>query len=715
MHFNFFKKHLIYSATVMLATFIAGCGGGSTGGEQSPNALLDENHPPVARSGDYFIDRGNFKPEQEIFVPIHLTADDEDNDSLSYTIVKQPLHGKLEGSAPDIRYFPDNHYNGSDMFTFKANDGIVDSQIATIHIKIIHSSVDPIQDIAPIAEDDSVSTRENVAVIINVLANDYDPDSYIDPSTITITASPTHGTAVISDGKVRYTPNKDYHGNDSFKYTVKDNEGAVSNEAGVSVLVSNTNDVPTASPQHLKTNEDQPVNVTLSGSDPDGDTISYIIVSQPIHGKLSGNAPNLIYTPNLDYHGTDSFTFKVNDGQADSSVATISITVESINDTPVAADDSISTKEDTQAIADVLFNDTDIDGSLDPSTITITASPTHGTAVISDGKVRYTPNKDYHGNDSFKYTVKDNEGAVSNEAGVSVTIESVNDAPIAIDDNTTVDEGKAITIEPLLNDIDPDGNSSKLKIVSITQPRHGIASFDGKYVLYSSTSSGESNDSFNYVVEDEGGAQGSATIHISIVQHNDPPLAYGSTVETDEDTTISFDLNGSDPDGDPITYHLANQSYVPAHGTVSGTPPHLTYTPADNFAGDDYVTFIVNDGDLNSSTAMVKIVVRPLNDPPVADAGNDYTGIRGDNVHFDASGSYDVDGNITSYIWKEGNMTLSRQKIFDHRIMTEGIHTVILTVTDDQNATDTDEKIITINPCCQGCIYPDPTQTNPFD
>jgi len=88
---------------------------------------------------------------------------------------------------------------------------------------------------------------------------------------------------------------------------------------------------------------------------------------------------------------------------------------------------------------------------------------------------------------------------------------------------------------------------------------------------------------------------------------------------------------------------------------------------------------------------------------------------RGDNVMLDGSESYDVDGNISTYEWREGNITLSTQEHFSHIFYDEGVHRITLTVTDDQNATDSDEKIITINPCCEGCNYPDPTQTNPYN
>ncbi len=123
----------------------------------------------------------------------------------------------------------------------------------------------------------------------------------------------------------------------------------------------------------------------------------------------------------------------------------------------------------------------------------------------------------------------------------------------------------------------------------------------------------------------------------------------------------------------------------------------------------------MNDGEYESYVAVVTIVVNPLNDPPVADAGEDYTGIRGDTIIFDASQSYDIDGEIISYEWRRGNEVISTEKIFEMQILEEGIDSVTLTVTDNQNASASDVKLITLNPCCEGCEYPDPTNTNPFN
>jgi hypothetical protein len=217
-----------------------------------------------------------------------------------------------------------------------------------------------------------------------------------------------------------------------------------------------------------------------------------------------------------------------------------------------------------------------------------------------------------------------------------------------------------------------------------------------------------------YTIEDENGGRDTAVIKIRIVSENDAPVAYNQMIATDEDHSVSFDLNASDPDGDPVKYTLLNLALLPEHGSVSGTPPHLVYTPNPNYNGNDYIAFSVDDGKLDSAPAVITIVVHPLNDPPVADAGVDETGLRGDTFTLDGSASYDIDGNITHYLWQEGNMTIGTEKTLHRQFTITGQHRIRLTVTDDQNASDSDEKIITIESCSDGCVYPDPTATNPY-
>jgi hypothetical protein len=188
------------------------------------------------------------------------------------------------------------------------------------------------------------------------------------------------------------------------------------------------NTAPVAEDQSVTTNEDTATKITLGASDVDGDDLSYTIVSEQAHGILPGSGANVTYTPNNNYNGTDSFTFKVYDGTSDSNTATVNITVNAVNDAPVATDDTAETDEDT-ALNDiaVLTNDTDVDGdSLGVSSVT---QPSHGSASLVNGKVNYTPAANYNGPDSFTYTVSDGNNGGTDTATVNITVTPVNDPP----------------------------------------------------------------------------------------------------------------------------------------------------------------------------------------------------------------------------------------------------------------------------------------------
>ena len=139
------------------------------------------------------------------------------------------------------------------------------------------------------------------------------------------------------------------------------------------------------------------------------------------------------YTPSGNYNGSDSFVYKVNDGAADSNLATVSLTITAVNDAPVATAENYTTAEDTALVVDaasgLLAHATDIDG--DPLTAVLVSGPAHGSLSLnSDGSFTYTPSGNYNGSDSFVYKVNDGT-ADSNLATVSLTITAVNDAPVA--------------------------------------------------------------------------------------------------------------------------------------------------------------------------------------------------------------------------------------------------------------------------------------------
>jgi hypothetical protein len=180
-----------------------------------------------------------------------------------------------------------------------------------------------------------------------------------------------------------------------------------------------TNTPPAADRADVTTAEDQAVAITLTGSDADGDPLTFRAITQPAAGTLTGTAPDLIYTPVANFNGTDSFRFVANDGEDDSAVQTVALTVTPVNDSPSALADNVGTERDTSVFIWVLGNDVDIDG--DPLTITNAGAPQNGTTVNNVNNITYTPNPGFEGADSFTYEISDGLGGFST-SNVTVTV-----------------------------------------------------------------------------------------------------------------------------------------------------------------------------------------------------------------------------------------------------------------------------------------------------
>jgi VCBS repeat-containing protein len=569
------------------------------------------NQPPVANDDGYTTDEDS---ALNIAAPGVLGNDtDADGDPLTAVLNTGPANGSLTlNTDGSFDYIPDADFNGVDSFGYFANDGSVNSVItATVTI-----TVTAVPDV-PVADDQSVSMSEDTAVGITLTASDGDGD----PLTYSIVSGPSNGSLSGTPPSVTYTPNADFNGGDSFTFQANDGS-ADSNLATVTITVNAVNDAPVANDQSVSTDEDTAVGITLTASDIEGDPLTYAIVSGPSNGSLSGPPPSVTYTPNADFNGPDSFTFQANDGSADSNVATVSITVNAVNDSPVANDDSATTSENTPVLVDVLTNDTDVDGNLDPTSVTVTSAATNGTTAVDlvTGEITYTPNASYVGGDSFVYRVCDTgTPSLCDLATVTMTVTVQNDPPVAVDDGYVTDEDTLLTVLApgvLANDSDPD--SDPLTAVWDSGPSGGtlILNADGSFD-YTPDADFAGQDSFGYFAYD--GLVSSvitATVTITVTAVNDSPVADDQSVTTPEDTPVGITLTANDVDGDPLTYSIVSG---PSSGSLSGTPPSVTYTPNADFNGGDSFTFQANDGGLDSNVATVSITVAAVNDPPVAD------------------------------------------------------------------------------------------------
>ncbi|MFN5538738.1 MAG: Ig-like domain-containing protein, partial [Candidatus Melainabacteria bacterium] len=582
------------------------------------------NDPPVAVND-------SATTSEDTAVTINVLSNDSDvdiatnGDVISIQSVGTPTNGTAVISSGQIKYTPNLNYFGTDSFTYTITDKAGLTSTATVNLTI-NSINDP-----PVAVNDSVVTNEDTAVTINVLSNDSDVDIATNGDVISIQSvgTPSNGTAVISSGQIKYTPNLNYFGTDSFTYTITDKAGLTST-ATVDVTINPVNDPPVAVNDSATTAEDTPItiNVLFNDSDVDiatnGDVISIQSVGTPSNGTAVISSGQILYTPKANFNGTDSFTYTVTDKAGLTSTATVNLTINPVNDPPVAVNDSVVTNEDTAVTINVLSNDTDVDIATNGDVISIQSvgTPSNGTAVISSGQIKYTPNLNYFGTDSFTYTITDKAGLTST-ATVNLTINSINDPPVAVNDSSTTAEDTPITINVLANDLDPDivTNGDVISIQSVGTPTNGTAVISAGQILYTPKANFNGVDSFTYIITDKAGLTSTATVNLTINPVNDPPVAVNDSVVTNEDTPITINVLANDTDPDIATNAdvISIQSVgTPSNGTAVISSGQIKYTPNLNYFGTDSFTYTITDKVGLTSTATVDVTINSINDPPVA-------------------------------------------------------------------------------------------------
>ena len=365
------------------------------------------------------------------------------------------------------------------------------------------------------------------------------------------------------------------------------------------------------------TNEDTPLtdNVLTNDTDADGDPLTAALKTGPTHGAVTLNADgSFTYSPTADYNGVDLFTYTVSDG-VKSKTGKVTVTINPVNDTPVAADDTATLDEDTSAAIPVLANDTDVDQ--DPLSVVGATAPGHGTASLTgDGTITYTPTANYNGVDLFTYTVSDGHGGTST-ATVTVTIDPVNDAPTAVNDSFTVTENTTLTANVVANDTDVDGNP--LTVTDTTTPGHGTTAITGGgTITYTPTANYTGTDSFAYTVTDGQGGTSTATVSVTVNPANHPPKAVTDSFTTNENTKLTGNVltNDTDPDGNTLTAALKSNA---AHGGVSvNSNGSFTYNPASNYSGTDSFTYTVSDGHGGTAVGTANITVKYVAPPASA-------------------------------------------------------------------------------------------------
>ncbi|MEQ6247885.1 cadherin-like domain-containing protein [Sulfitobacter sp. HNIBRBA3233] len=554
------------------------------------------NDPPVAEDDVAETDQAT-----AVTVPVLLNDSDPEGDPLEIIAASSPDGDVVINDDGTLTFTPAPDFTGEATVNYSIGDGNGGTDPAIVTVTVLPVNT------APVAVDDTATTVEDTAVIIPVLANDTDPD--LDPLTVTAATSDQGDVVINDDGTVTFTPNPDFTGEAVINYTISDGNGG-SDDAVVTVTVTVTDGIvqfpPVATDDTAETDEETPVtiDVLLNDSDPDGDPLTVTEALSDDGTVVINGDGTLTFTPNEDFFGEAVIDYTITDGRGGFDDSRVFVTVNNVNDAPVAADDCVSTPEDTPVTIPVLANDTDADG--DPLTVTSATSPDGDVVINADGTLTFTPATDFTGDAEITYTIEDGNGGT--DTGIAkVSVGEVSDPPVAVDDVAETDEDTAVTIAVLANDSDPDGDP--LTVTEATSPDGAVVINDDGTLTFTPDRDFNGPTTISYTIIDGNGGEATATVDVTVNPVNDGPLAEDDTADTNQGTAVIIAVldNDSDVEGDPLT---VIQAISPNGDVVINPDGTLTFTPAPDFTGEAVINYTVDDGNGATDPAVVFVTVR---------------------------------------------------------------------------------------------------------
>lgn len=627
-----------------------------------------------------------------VFDAAELLSNDSDPEGgeLAITAVLAPQGGNVEMEGTKITFTPADDFGGDAEFVYIAADQFGATSTATVRIKV---SIGNNQ--VPVATADVATLAEDTDVLVDVLANDSDPDGH--PLTISDITGAANGRAVVEGGKIRYTPNADFSGEEVLTYTINDGLGGITSTT-LTLSVTPLNDAPVAVNDEFTIDEGQNIliDVLANDTDVDGEALTLLSVTGAKGGVATIESGQIKYQPNPEYFGVETITYTMSDGQGAQDTATLTITVNEVNDPPIAGIDTVNVDEEGSIQIDVLANDSD--GNNDRLTISSVEKPQNGLAKIENGKITYTPDYNFSGPETFTYQVSDGRGGMTTGT-VNVTVNPINDAPLAVDDSANGTEDTEMVIDVLANDTDIDGDT--LSILSVDSVVNGSVTIEGNKLRYSPNANFAGQDTITYTVSDGNGGTDTANVSINLAPVEDDPVAVDDTITVEKNSVARIDVlaNDYDPDGDRIYISWASGSNAKRIAVEDGL---LIYEPFDGFTGTAELTYTVSSINGGSSNGSVLVNVVAVNDgSPLA---NDDTAKvdSGESVLIDVlENDTDPDGDtltITNVAGvQNGVVAIENGQIrYTGNTGFNGIEKLTYTIDDGTGKTDTAEVVIEV-------------------
>ncbi|MBC8659006.1 tandem-95 repeat protein [Vibrio parahaemolyticus] len=674
-------------------------------------SVSDGVNPTASDSDSLVVNRVNDAPTVENAIADQVLSEDFDTYTIDLNEVFKDSDSSLEFSVSGndsiqisivngvATITPTADWNGSETLTFTATDPSGESVSQTVDF-----TVAPVVDI----EADSTNVVEDTPTIINVLGNDTfeGKDKVV---SLDAENGPKNGTVTVNnDGTVTYTPDENYVGKDTFTYVVT--SGGVSESTTVNVDVTPVNDAPVAKDDTAITDEDTPVTIDVlpNDTDIDGDKLSIQSATVPeAQGKVEIVDGKLVFTPAENFNGHAEITYTVTDGQL-TDEAKVTVTVNPVNDAPTIKVDAVeSITEDAVSTDTVVATLTvrDTDEPEDQLTVSL-ENNSNGYFVLVGDEVKLTQaGVDAVNNDELNLkdltisaSVSDGVNPTANDSD-SLVVNRVNDAPTvenAIADQVLSEDFATYTID--LNDAFKDSDSALN--FSVSGNSNVLVSIENGIATITPTADWNGSETLTFTATDPSNESISQTVNFTVAPVVDIKADSTNVVE-DTPTIINVLGNDTFEGADKVVSLDAENS--PKNGTVivnsDGT---VTYTPDDNYVGEDAFTYIVTSGGVSESTT-VEVNVTPVNDAPVAK--NDISTTQEDTaVIIDVlSNDTDVDGDKLSIQSATVPEAQGKVEIVDGKLVFtpaenfNGDAEITYTVTDGQ-LTDEAKVTVTVNP-----------------
>lgn len=582
---------------------------------------------------------------------------DSDVDLDTLSVVAETITTAQGGSVillanGDFIYTPATNFNGSDSFSYTLQDGNGGSDTGLVTL-----NVNPIDD-APVLSNNGAATDENVSfTVTTAMLSLSDVDTAASNRSFTLQSAPSQGTLQLNgvalavaavftqqdiiDGLISYTPDANANGTDSFDVIPSDGTTDLGTET-FSITVASVNDAPAGTNDAVTTDEDSAVTIDVlaNDSDVDLDILSVDGVTQGANGSVSINPDDtLTYTPNANFNGVDSFTYIVSDNNGGNASVTVDVSVNAVNDAPVIENSAGSVDEDgVLSITASMLDVSDLDntaaeivftieslamnGTLYRDSIALSANDTFTQQDVIDGVLNFEPDADAFGEMSFDYSVSDGTAILSAQS-FEITVNAVNDVPVAVSDSFSGDEDTAITGNVLANDSDIDGDTLSVVAGIYTTAQGGSVDLaaNGDFT-YTPSAGYFGTDNFDYTIEDGNGGSDTGTVSLTINEVTAPATDGTSGNDLLEGGTGDDVLNGYAGDdilaggagNDTIYGGAGNDEYVYSSGldTIEDTGDNDTLSFAPGIEASD-INFIDTGSEnvtlvLNSGTDAIEIV-----------------------------------------------------------------------------------------------------------